>query len=47
MMTAIDVTRCYAFFSARLQNDRQITHLSCVRLEHLLHDLFRGLMGLS
>ena len=26
-------------------DDRQITHLICVRLRHLLYDLFRGGLG--
>ena len=29
-----------------LIDDRQITHLICVRLKHLLYDFFRGLLGL-
>ena len=28
-------------------DDRQITHLICVRLRHLLYDSFRGVLGLS
>ena len=27
-------------------DDRQITHLICVRLKHLLYDYFRGVLGL-
>ena len=28
-----------------LSDDRQITHLICVRLRHLLYDFFRGCFG--
>ena len=27
-------------------DDRQITHLICVRLNHLLYDFLRGVLGL-
>ena len=32
--------------SKKLLDDRQITHLICVRLKHLLYDFLEGVLGL-
>ena len=34
-----------AIFEAPKLDDRQITHLICVRLRHLLYDFLRGCFG--
>ena len=33
-------------YLAPIVDDRQITHLICVRLKHLLYDFFGGVLGL-
>ena len=39
------VCRYYAEKPRSLLDDRQFTHLICVRLRHLLYDFFRGRFG--
>ena len=41
------VGRAGGIFWGREVDDRQITHLISVRLEHLLYDFFRGCFGPS